>query len=183
MNPAIFLDRDGVINFSKILRGKPYAPNYYKNFKIFSNTEKCLNKIKNMGFLTIVITNQPDIGNKKTSYLEINKMHDKLYSLKTIDKIYVCPHSQSENCVCRKPSPYFFFLAKDEFNIDMKKSWMIGDRYTDIQAGNAAGLKTIFIDRIYKESLFKKISCKKVNSLIEAVKYIENYYINDGSKC
>ena len=183
MNPAIFLDRDGVINFTKIIRGKPYAPKYYKDFRIFSNTEKCLNSIKQMGFLAIVITNQPDIGNKKTSHLEVKKMHDKLYSLKTIDKIYVCPHSQLENCVCRKPSPYLFFSAKKEFNIDMKKSWMIGDRYTDIQAGNVAGLKTIFIDRKYKETLNKQISCKKVNSLIEAINYIKNYCKNDRSKC
>ena len=175
MKPAIFLDRDGVLNFSKTIKGKPYAPINYKDFKIYPNTEDCLNKIKLMGFLVIVITNQPDIGNKKTSYLEINKMHNKLYSLNTIDKIYVCHHSQSDNCICRKPSPYLFFLAKDEFNIDMNKSWMIGDRHTDIEAGNAAGLKTIFIDRKYKESLNQKIICKKVNSLIEAIKYIENY--------
>ena len=180
MNPAIFLDRDGVINCSEVVDGKPYAPSSYKNFKLLPNTQECLIKIKSMGFLTIVVTNQRDIGNNRTSYLEINKMHKELYTFKTIDKIYICPHSQDKNCECRKPKPFLFFKARDKFNINMKKSWMVGDRYSDIDAGKAAGLRTVFIERNYKETLNKQISCKKVFSLLEAINYIENI---DGSIC
>jgi D-glycero-D-manno-heptose 1,7-bisphosphate phosphatase len=173
---AIFLDRDGVINICKVVNGKPYAPRSYKKFKLFDHTLTSLKKIKNMGFLSIIITNQPDIGNKKVKINEIEKMHSKLYETKLIDKIYVCPHSQSENCICRKPSPYLLFKAKKDLAINLKNSWMIGDRYSDIQAGENAGLNTIFIDRKYNETVYDLINCKTVYSLIEAVTFIEDIY-------
>ena len=151
VNKAVFLDRDGVINQATVWGGKPYAPRKAEDFVILPGAEDAIMRIRAFGYLVLVVTNQPDINNKQVDPAEVNAMHNQLAHL-PIEKIYVCPHSQDEDCLCRKPKPGMLFQALDEFNIDLSKSYMVGDRYSDMQASKSAGCKSVFIDRKYGET-------------------------------
>ena len=151
VNKAVFLDRDGVINQAKVRGGKPYAPRKAEDFVILPGVEDAISRISALGYLVLVVTNQPDINNKQVELAEVNVMHDRLAHL-PIKKIYICPHSQNEGCLCRKPNPGMLFQARDEFNIDLSRSFMVGDRQSDMQASKAAGCTSIFIDRNYDET-------------------------------
>jgi len=151
-NPAVFLDRDGVLNFSEVRNGKPYAPRFFSDFKIFPEVPAALQKLKSQGYLLIVVTNQPDIGNGLVDIDEIRAMHELLWRELPLTDIRVCPHTRSDECSCRKPKPGLLLQAASTHNIDMAKSIMFGDRYGDMQAGYAAGCRAcVFIDRDYTE--------------------------------
>jgi D-glycero-D-manno-heptose 1,7-bisphosphate phosphatase len=168
---AIFFDRDGVINRSYKIDGKPYAPINFKDFIFYPNTKKNLISLKKKGFKLFIITNQPDIGNNKITINVLNKMHQKILKELPITKIYVCKHSQKKNCRCRKPKPYFIKQAIKLYNINISKSFMVGDRGSDIKIGQTAGCETIFIDRFYDENKNNGQN-KTVFSLNSATKYI-----------
>ena len=170
--PAIFFDRDGVLNKAYIRQGKPYAPRDYFKFIIFDEVPQILAMFKNRGYLIVVVTNQPDIGNGLVKIQEIEKMNKKLLDTRLIDKIYMCIHRQDENCNCRKPKTGMFMKAKEELHIDMQMSWMIGDRDSDIRAGYSAGVNCIFIDKGYKETKTDLIKCPIVKDLKSCVKKI-----------
>jgi D-glycero-D-manno-heptose 1,7-bisphosphate phosphatase len=151
VNKAVFLDRDGVINQVAVWGGKPYAPRKAEDFVILPGVEDAIMRIRALGCLVLVVTNQPDINNKQVNLAEVNAMHDRLAHL-PIEKIYVCPHSQDEGCLCRKPNPGMLFQARDEFNINLSRSYMVGDRRSDMQASKSAGCTSIFINRNYGET-------------------------------
>ncbi len=145
-NKAVFLDRDGVINKNKI--------NYVKSIKeleILPSIGVSIKKLKNNNYFVIVITNQSPINRKLMTHEQLNKIHlsiqQYLESFDTsIDKFYFCPHTPEENCNCRKPKTGMLLQAMSEFNIEPTLSWMIGDNDSDIQAGLAAGCKTLKIN-------------------------------------
>ena len=145
MNKAIFLDRDGVINEER----KDYVKTI-DELKIFENISECINKLKNNNFLVIVITNQSAINRGLTTIEKINEIHNQIQNhLKKfntkIDAFYFCPHRPDENCLCRKPNPQLIIKASNDFQIDLKSSWMIGDNDSDVFAGENAGCKGIKI--------------------------------------
>ena len=169
---AVFFDRDGVLNKPIVINEKPYAPKKYDEFKLYRDSNKNLKTLKDNGFLTIVVTNQPDIGNGITKIQEVNLMHDRLMKTNLIDGIYMCSHSQMEQCSCRKPGIKMITDAKKKFNIDMSTSWLIGDRWSDVLAAFNAGLTPIFVDYGYAETKSKLQSCINVKNVRSAVKKI-----------
>jgi len=143
MNKAIFLDRDGVLNKER----KDYVKNIHE-IELFPNIEKCISEIKKNSFLAIVITNQSAVNRGLTSHDNIiqihNKIQDYLKKFNTkIDAFYYCPHRPDEQCKCRKPKPELIKQAALDFQIDISKSWMIGDNQKDFDAGTNAGCKSI----------------------------------------
>jgi len=144
-NKAIFLDRDGVINKKR--------DDYVKSIKeleIFPDIREGIFKLKKMGFLIIVITNQSVINRKIITTTELEKIHSTIQNfLKekncNIDRFYFCPHKPDENCNCRKPKTGLLLQAINDFSIDSSKSWLIGDCLTDIQAGEKVGCKSILL--------------------------------------
>ena len=175
VNKAVFLDRDGVINHSEVRGGKPYAPRLAKDFILLPGVENAIIDIKSMGYQIIVVTNQPDINNKLVNPLEIEKMHRSISHL-PISRIYVCPHSQNEGCVCRKPRPGMLFKAREDFNIALNKSFMLGDRQSDMEASNAAGCKSVFIDKKYKETkdVYYDILCADIQNFSDMLRGLKN---------
>ena len=173
LSPAVFLDRDGVLCRTFVRNGKPYAPRKLKDFILMPNAKRSVILLKQSGFKVFVVTNQPDIGNGFVSLEEVEAMHNKLYKNTLIDDIFICPHKQDEGCDCRKPNPGMLEEASLKHKIDLKKSFMVGDRSSDILAGQRAGCKTIFIDRHYNEPPPLNYTTK-VNSLQSAVSYILN---------
>lgn len=170
---SVLLDRDGVLNLSEVRNGKPYAPRRFADFSLYPGTDEQLIRLQAGGFLLVVVTNQPDIGNGLADSAEIERMHDFLRSTLPIAAVYMCPHSQTEGCACRKPRPGMLLAAAEQFDIDLSASFMVGDRAGDVSAGLAAGCRTIFIDRDYGEP--KPLgSHRTVASLAEAVDEILN---------
>ena len=169
LRKAFFLDRDGVLIKTKIINGKPYAIKKVEELEILPKVMHSINIIKNSNYLVIVISNQPDVGNKLVDRKDVDKINRTLSKMISIDRIYVCYHSQKDNCLCRKPRIHFFNKAAKDYKIDLKKSFMVGDRNTDILAGNRAGCKTIFIDHKYSEKS-PKIQNLNAESLFDAVK-------------
>lgn len=154
-NKAVFLDRDGVLNKPIFANGRSYAPKYYSDFIIYPNVNRALALLKEAEFNIFVITNQPDIGNQSSSIKEVEKMHHFLFENYPILSIKMCPHKQSENCMCRKPNTKLVEECFDEYDLDREGCWFVGDRPSDIFCGHNSGLNTVLIDRNYAEySLF-----------------------------
>lgn len=157
LSKAIFLDRDGVINFEQ---GWVYK---LKDFKIIEGVIESLKLYQKKKYLLIVITNQSGIGLGLYKHDDVNKIHQYLIKeLKkqniTITEIYYCPHHPDNcNCLCRKPGTILLEKAIARFNIDVKKSYFIGDRERDIEAGKKCGIKTILIP---SNSSMKRIAYK-----------------------
>ena len=143
VKPCVFLDRDGVINIPEFRDGRSYAPKQLIDFNYFPDTKAALVKLKTAGFLTVIITNQPDVGNNLTPRTVVEAMHQKMRDELPIDHIEVCYHSQKDQCDCRKPKPGMLLNADKKFNIDFKKSYLIGDRSSDIEAGKKLHLLKI----------------------------------------
>lgn len=174
---ALFLDRDGVLNAAIIRKGKPFAPKKISEIKLYNNIQNILKILKKV-FYIIVISNQPDVGNgiiKKKKSLKINSI---ICKKNFIDKYYLCFHTEKEKCKCRKPEIKSIIMAKKKYKLDLSKSFFIGDRKKDIDAGNKSGCTTIFIDRKYREEK-PKIFKYKCRSTKEALTWIKN----SSSKC
>ena len=144
-NKAVFLDRDGVLNKKRNDHVKSI-----NELEIFPNISQEILKLKKKGFLIIVITNQSVINRQIITIKRLEEIHLTIQkflmkSSTSIDKFYFCPHRPDENCICRKPNPGLIEQAISEYSIDVSKSWMVGDSITDIQAGEKAGCKTIFL--------------------------------------
>ena len=167
----MFLDRDGVINRAFVRDGRPFPPTFLDELEILPDVPEALSLLKEYGFLLIVVTNQPDVGRGTQKKEMVDEMHTFLKYQLPLDDIFVCWHAQDGECDCRKPKPGMLLEAADRYNIDLEISFMIGDRWRDIDAGYAAGCSTIFINRDYKESL-QKTPDVFVGSFAEAAEWI-----------
>jgi len=158
MRRAVFLDRDGVINRALERDSKPYPPRSLDEFEILPEVPAACAKLKAAGFLLVVATNQPDVGRGTLKKELVEKIHAHLIKQPPIDRVEVCfhPGQGKSDCDCRKPKPGMLLHAARELGIDLAQSWMVGDRWRDVDCGRAAGCRTIFIDRGYAEELRQK---------------------------
>jgi D-glycero-D-manno-heptose 1,7-bisphosphate phosphatase len=145
LHKAVFLDRDGVLNEER--------SDYVKSVEelvILNGIVNPIKQLKNSGFLVVVISNQSAINRGLTTHQEVKKIHSTIQEyLKEhhvqIDAFYYCPHRPDENCSCRKPKPGMLQKAASEMKIDLKSSWMVGDRDSDMEAAQTVGCKSIKI--------------------------------------
>lgn len=148
----MFLDRDGVINEVIVRKNKPFAPTHLADFRLLPLVFDALQNLRNAGFLNIVVTNQPDLATGKQTWAGLNVIHKELLKMLAIDLIKVCPHLDEHRCECRKPAPGMLLDAASELDIDISESYMIGDRWSDIAAGQSAGCKeTFYVNYGYAE--------------------------------
>lgn len=148
---AVFLDRDGVINASVVREGRPYAPKNLKDFIYIPGAVEGIKSLRQAGYLVIVVTNQPDVATGIQDRVTVELMHAKMLKDRLCDDIKVCYHIDRDLCSCRKPKPGMLLQAASQWGIDLKTSFMVGDRWRDIEAGNAAGCLSYFIDYQYQE--------------------------------
>lgn len=167
MKHAVFIDRDGVINRATIRAGKSYPPQTLDEFELLPGVAEALNRLKKAGFLLIVVTNQPDVAKGIQTRQVVEAMHERLRLLTPVDDIRVCYHVDEDHCLCRKPKPGMLLDAAKHWSIDLKKSYMVGDRWRDVDAGVAAGCKAFFIESDIEEPRSKN-SHVVVSSLLEA---------------
>lgn len=167
---AIFFDRDGVLIDAPLINKIPTSVQTIKDIKLCKNILEICNHYKNSYYL-IMVTNQPDYSrgvNSKKNIIGINNFLKKKLNL---DMIYVC-YSDNDKNIDRKPNPGMLLKAKKKYKINLKKSFMIGDRWRDIGAGNRAGCSTIFIDRNYSEKLIYKpnYSIRELKDIFSIIK-------------
>lgn len=148
---AIFLDRDGVLNKSIVIDGKPYPPKSIEELEILDGVKEGLKKLRNLNYLLIVVSNQPDVARGKTLARIVNKINGHLCNELELDDLFCCMHDNNDKCECRKPNPGMVISASEKWNIDLKHSFFVGDRWRDIETGQNAGVKTILIDYGYDE--------------------------------
>lgn len=151
--PAIFFDRDGVLVRSEVRSGKPYAARRLEDFHILPCAATVAAALKEAGFLLVLVTNQPDVGNGLVERSIVEAMHDRLRDALPLDLIKVCYHAQHEGCACRKPNPGMLLEAATEMDIDLQASYIIGDRWSDVVAGAKARCYTVFVNRGYEDDL------------------------------
>ncbi len=171
MRPAVFLDRDGVINRAEVRAGKPYPPADLQALEILPGVPQALAALHAAGWLLIVVTNQPDVARGTTPRATVEAINQHLQSTLPLDEIRTCYHDSGDGCDCRKPLPGALLAAGRLHGIDMARSFMVGDRWRDIEAGQRAGCKTIFVDHGYAEK--QPDSCDyTVQALSEAAEII-----------
>ena len=171
---AIFLDRDGVLNYPVVREGKSYPPARVEDLVIYEGLREPLQRLKDRGFVLIVVTNQPDVARGTTPKATVEGINDAIArEFPAIDKFIVCFHDNGDDCDCRKPLPGMLLSGAQEFGVDLARSYMVGDRRGDVEAGIAAGSRTIFVDRQYREPKPTNYH-HKVSSTHEALAIIEN---------
>ena len=147
MIKAIFLDRDGVIN--KTINGKP--PQTVKEVELVDGIKELVNYFIKNEFKIFCITNQPDVSRGTQTIENVEKINDYLWTLLPITDFAACYHSDQDNCICRKPKDGLIRNLSKQYDVDLSQSYVIGDRWRDIEAGQRANCRTIFIDYKYDE--------------------------------
>lgn len=171
---AVFLDRDGVLNKPIIRSGKPYPPASVREIVVTANAAASLERLKSCGFLLVVVSNQPDVRRGTCSRDDVEQIHRFLSEQLPLDDFLVCYHDDEDRCNCRKPLPGLLLEAADKYALELKLSYLIGDRWRDIDAGTAAGCRTILIDHHYRERPPTSLPDIRVSSLPLAVDWILN---------
>jgi D-glycero-D-manno-heptose 1,7-bisphosphate phosphatase len=179
MGRAVFLDRDGVINAAVVRKGKPYPPASLDELELLPGVPEALERLRAAGFRLIVVTNQPDVARGTTARTTVEAIHRGLQQGEgerpplCIDRFQVCYHDDPDGCACRKPAPGMLLAAAREEGIDLAASFMVGDRWRDIEAGRRAGCTTLFIDYGYDEAE-RSAPDARFRSLAEAADWILN---------
>lgn len=171
MQPAIFIDRDGVLNRVVLVEGKPYPPKNVADLTILPGTQMACQKLAAAGFLLVMVTNQPDIARGKTTRRTVDEINSELACSLGLHAVKVCPHDDVDQCECRKPKPGMLLGAATEWSVDLSASVMVGDRWRDIEAGRRAGCSTVWIRSEYAEPTGASADLV-ATSLAEAVPWI-----------
>jgi len=151
MVKAIFLDRDGIVNKAIVEKGLPYSPTRLGDIFLTDGIKDLIKKWHDEEYIVIVVTNQPDVANHIITKNKVDKINNYLKSIALFDDIFTCYHNGKDDCDCKKPKTGLFLQAKEKYDIDFSQSYVIGDRWKDIEAGKNIGCKTIFVDYHYDE--------------------------------
>jgi D-glycero-D-manno-heptose 1,7-bisphosphate phosphatase len=147
--PAVFLDRDGVLNRAVTRNGKPYPPASLAELEILPGVPEALARLRQAGFLLLVVTNQPDVARGTQSREAVESIHAALCQALPLDGVFVC--YDDGDSPRRKPNPGMLLEAAGQYEIDLQASFLIGDRWKDIEAGRQAGCRTVWLDYGYDE--------------------------------
>ena len=171
MRRAVFLDRDGVLNRAILREGKPYSPANLSELRVLSGVRDACRRLSEAGFALILITNQPDIARGAITAGQVQEINGRLQRYLELDDIRVCPHDDAARCACRKPRPGLLLDAARQWNIDLASSYIVGDRWRDVEAGHRAGCQAVFVDHGYRERR-PDLPYQRVRSLREAANWI-----------
>jgi D-glycero-D-manno-heptose 1,7-bisphosphate phosphatase len=151
MRRAVFLDRDGVLNRTSVRDGVPYPPADAEEVEVLAGVPEALILLEQHRLLLIVITNQPDVARGIQTRATVERINQRLREQLPLDAILTCYHDTADGCDCRKPRPGMLIQAADMYGIDLRHSFMVGDRWSDVAAGQAAGCRTFLLDVPYNQ--------------------------------
>jgi len=148
---AVFLDRDGVLAEAIVRGNRPYAPVTLDEFRLVADSAAQVARLRAAGLLCIVFANQPEVARGVLSREILEAMHSRLRAAAAVDDVFVCEHDPAEGCECHKPRPGLIHEAATQWGISLPASFVIGDRWRDVEAGRAAGCYTVLIQRPYSQ--------------------------------
>jgi D-glycero-D-manno-heptose 1,7-bisphosphate phosphatase len=179
LRSAVFLDRDGVLNDVQVRDGTPVPPPGVEEIRLLPGVAAACRRLHELGYVLVVVTNQPDIARGTQSREEVEQMHAFLRERLPLDDIVVCPHDDADDCPCRKPRPGMLLDAAQRLGLDLSRSFCVGDRWRDIEAACRAGAQAIYVERHYGER--KAVGADAVVlSLPGAVSFIESRRVRRG---
>jgi len=181
MNRAVFLDRDGVLNRAVVRGGRPYPPASMAELEILPGVPQALGQLRERGFLLIGVTNQPDVARGTQTREVVEAINARLIAELSLDEIRVC-YEDGDNAFCRKPNPGMLLEAAERHMINLSTSYLVGDRWRDIEAGRRAGCRTVFIDRGYDERRPNPPADQTVQDLPEATHWILTSLISPAAQ-
>ena len=177
LKAAVFLDRDGVLNRAIVREGRPYPPASSAEMEITLGAAGALGRLREAGLLLLVVTNQPDVARGKQTQAAVEAMHEMMAAVLPLDDFIVCYHDDRDDCPCRKPKPGLLRIGAERHGVELAASFMVGDRWRDVDAGAAAGCRTILLDCQYAERGPSNPPNATVSSLAEeAVDWILDCY-------
>lgn len=147
--PAIFLDRDGVLNDVVWRDGKPASPRTVDELRIADGAVEAVRALRAAGYLTFVVTNQPDVRRGKMTAEALDAIHAALIQTVPVNEVRACLHDNANACDCRKPRAGMLMDLAARWDIDLSASWMVGDMDRDVQCGQTAGAHTVLLGRDY----------------------------------
>jgi D-glycero-D-manno-heptose 1,7-bisphosphate phosphatase len=168
---AVFLDRDGVINRAVVQDGKPFPPRSVAEVEVLPDAKDALLRLRDAGYVLIVVTNQPDVARGTQTQDQVEQINARLAAELAIDEFMVCYHDDVAGCACRKPNPGGLLEAAERHEVDLNRSYIVGDRWRDVEAGQRAGCTPFFIDYGYSERE-PEPPFLRVRSLAEAAEQI-----------
>ena len=149
LQPAVFLDRDGVLNRVNVKDGVPHPPDRLDQFDFLAGVPSALHRLREAGFALVVVTNQPDVARGTQTRERVEEMNAEVRAQLPVLDVLTCFHDTAEGCSCRKPKPGLLVAAAKRWRLDPQRSFMIGDRWSDVSAGQAAGCRTVLLDKPY----------------------------------
>ena len=171
-NRAVFLDRDGVLNFAPVVDGKPNSPKTLEEVIILNDVQKAITSFRKLEFIPVVVTNQPDVSRGTLSVEKVTEINHFIGKEVGIDLFYMCVHDNHDHCRCRKPAPGLLIQAQKDLNLSLEMSILVGDRWSDIKASQLAGCSSYFIDNSYTERSPDQ-PYTRVKSLLEVIGHLK----------
>ena len=163
LRPAIFFDRDGVLNDVVWRDGKPASPRSVEELVLAEGCLEVVKRLKSAGFLAFVVTNQPDVRRGLMTSNALEAIHQRLADHLPVEEIACCPHDNRDGCDCRKPRPGMLLELAGRWSVDLAASWMIGDQARDIVCGRAAGCRTALLQRSYNIGFDSEADIRSAN--------------------
>ena len=170
---AVFLDRDGVLNEAVVREGQPYPPSTAAEVQLVHGAAEGLQRLKQIGFLLLVVTNQPDVARGTQTIAEVEAINDVLRAALPLDDFFMCLHT-GDGCDCRKPKPGLLLQGAERYGLSLQDCYVIGDRWRDMDAAAAAGVPGVWIDYGYHERGPTTAPAVQVKNVREAVDWIVN---------
>lgn len=149
---AVFLDRDGVLNAALVREGRPFPPLSLAEVRIPEDVPEAVDLLKKAGMVLVVVSNQPDVARGTQQREVVEAINEWLGVQLPLDRFEMCYHDDSDHCDCRKPKPGLIHRSAKALDIDLEDSYVVGDRWRDIEAGKAAGCRSVWIDYGYAEN-------------------------------
>ncbi len=149
MKPAVFLDRDGVLVQGRIDQGVLAAPQDVSDLRLAPDAPEAVRRLRAAGFVLVMATNQPDVARGKTDRTTVEQINTHVEAALGLDDVRCCFHDDADDCPCRKPRPGLLVEAAADLDLDLSRSWMIGDRWVDIAAAHTAGVRSVLVECEY----------------------------------
>ncbi len=173
MPKAVFVDRDGVLNRALVRNGKLVPPASVDELELLPGVAEACVALRAAGFLLIVVTNQPDVARGTQNRQTVAAIHEVIRGKVPLDDVRVCFHDDADGCECRKPKPGLLLEAAKDWDIDIRHSFLVGDRWKDIEAARNAGCRAVQVENGHPEKEDAWASPDlRVRSLKEAADWI-----------
>lgn len=171
---AVFLDRDGVVNQVVFRQGKPASPRSLEEFVWVEGIGEAIARLKASSFYVFVVTNQPDVARSKLAPKVLAQISENIWQSLPIDDILVCPHDDQDDCACRKPRPGMLVSLAAKWQVSLRHSFMVGDSWKDMAAGQSAGCQTILIEQQYNQGTKSDFKAANLSTAVDIILKLPN---------